>query len=413
VRSAGSGPSAKQASTALRKVADRESLVAGGDQLRALAGDLSSAEPTRIARWVEVDLFSAFDAEILVAAPAHRLQPVQRWLGHVNAVLLVLPLVVTWLGLRSASTGYAGLVAEDPAVAAEPFFALWQDGFGGASEPFGVVVAWMLICLLLLAGGQLAARLLTEHIDADCSERERVTRGALSHALLLASCELSAHRHALPAEVAGQLRDTATTVRESAKETRTLLASLQRSTTKAQRLIDTHLVALEATPDTLDRAIGSLETATTALDTASQSIGATVTQVAAAVAAADAGREELGRTLGAALAAHDDAASARYAVAAAEARKAHDDLVAAIGLLLSQLTDSVGRETEQLTRQVADAQADLARTVDQLTAALQDGHLVQETGAAATQAQISALEELLLRTQELSDQFGSATAEAA
>lgn len=394
-----------RAGARVREAAADPALTGAEPLLGGLSDDLASADPIRLARWVDVDLHSAFDAEMLIEAPELSLSRWHARLGHVNTVLLVLPLLVTWVGLRSASAAYAALVSQDPESATQPFFALWQTGFEGTAEPFGVVVAWMLGCLMLLVVGQLAARLVGQRIDVQAATVERKARHRLTGALLAASCALSASRQGLPAQLEQQLRESADLLQGSADETRKVLASLQRATTKAQGLIDAQLDVVARTPSAVDGATAALTDAASALDGTGRQMGTALDGIAAQLAAVDAGRKELGVTLAAAITVHGDAAAERLAVASDDARKAHDDLVAALGLVIEQATQSLAHDADQSASRFTAAHAQLAVTIDQLTAALREAERVHEFSAATTQSQVSILEEMLDRAQAIHDQI--------
>ncbi|GLV50068.1 hypothetical protein TBS_06430 [Thermobispora bispora] len=118
----------------LRELAAHPALAARAAQLREVADAVLSPELAE--RWCEVDLFAAFPPEETVR-PDH--PGSARWwhalltaAGLVQPVLVFLPISITWLGLKNATTAYGELLATAGAEAARrPFLELWQQGFDG------------------------------------------------------------------------------------------------------------------------------------------------------------------------------------------------------------------------------------------------------------------------------------------
>jgi chromosome segregation ATPase len=98
-------------------------------RFRDLAGGLRTGG-NATAVWAFSPLDSLFDAEKLVArrgGPIDRdgISRSEKW----RNVLVLVPLVVTWIGIAWAASAYSSLLARDPAQAAQSFIYLWQDGF--------------------------------------------------------------------------------------------------------------------------------------------------------------------------------------------------------------------------------------------------------------------------------------------
>lgn len=228
----------------LRELSDHELLSLRRDELRCLADDLESG--TGVEAWAELDLVRSLAGPESLAPPdappgtgrpsrfPDRLRARPRpgassaalttgWGRLVRrpvptdvieaalGVLVFVPLLVTWLGLREATKAYGRLSAEDPGEASRPFLQLWQSGFGGRLSPLGrfdnvALMAVLLITLLVLVAGWHArsrARAERER-DAEDAERERLL-AALASVLTRTQLLLVRHRGCAPERFAGEL----------------------------------------------------------------------------------------------------------------------------------------------------------------------------------------------------------------
>jgi hypothetical protein len=101
-------------------------------------------------------------------------------------VLVFIPLLITWLGLRQAAAAYHQMLA-DPATSADArsqnFLELWQTGFGGklsglfvfSSVALGTLSAVIVLILVAIGAGVLR-RLEERHRDEDEQNREKAER---------------------------------------------------------------------------------------------------------------------------------------------------------------------------------------------------------------------------------------------
>lgn len=97
-------------------------------------------------RWAFVDVFRAFSPDDL----GENLQNSGvRWFESIRNVLVLLPLIVTWLGIWDAVRGYDSLIKEKPQLAAQSFIYLWQNGFEGHARATLSQVAIIDVVLLL------------------------------------------------------------------------------------------------------------------------------------------------------------------------------------------------------------------------------------------------------------------------
>ncbi len=117
----------------LQELADRvrafDALVA--ERLEDLA--LATGPGGDAGSWCGMDVFRAIDpvgtVKVLLNAPLanERLASLERWR---NALALA-PLILTWLGLTVAATGYQAAIHADASLLTQPFLLLWQEGFLG------------------------------------------------------------------------------------------------------------------------------------------------------------------------------------------------------------------------------------------------------------------------------------------
>jgi methyl-accepting chemotaxis protein len=88
------------------------------------------------AQWSDVDLSRAFNSERLAHSYAVRREggysPASIEIAtRVRDVLVLLPLLLTWLAFYEASQAYENFIENNPEQVRSPFLLLWQRGFGG------------------------------------------------------------------------------------------------------------------------------------------------------------------------------------------------------------------------------------------------------------------------------------------
>ncbi|WP_255954783.1 hypothetical protein [Streptomyces odontomachi] len=235
--------------TQLNKLADEPRITPRAAELRALAHDLQHG--THLDQWAEVDLVHSFvRPESLAPASsgggAGRLRAlvdylrttgprnrsftgIVRWLrdglrqqpvrdGALEAmmgVLVFIPLLVTWIGLREAVGAYGELSKVDRKEAARPFLQLWQSGFGGHLSPIGrfenvaLATVVFITLLVLLAIWQARARARAERQETERHEADEHLLGSLAALLTQAQFALVPHRAAGPQQFARELTGAA------------------------------------------------------------------------------------------------------------------------------------------------------------------------------------------------------------
>ncbi|MBW5426109.1 hypothetical protein GKQ77_31895, partial [Streptomyces sp. BG9H] len=211
----------------LRRLAALPALEPRGAELTALHRDMGSM--TRLDSWAEVDLVQTYVRPESVRTPPEQSSGRRdRLLEAVLGVLVFIPLLVTWFGLREAVRAYSELAAEDSKKVTRPFLQLWQTGFGGHLSPLGrfenvALMAVLLIALLVaLSVWHARVRVRSERDDeAREAERERLL-AELASVLTRTQMLLAPYRSASPMQFIAELR-------EAAKEMRDVSAKAERS----------------------------------------------------------------------------------------------------------------------------------------------------------------------------------------
>jgi hypothetical protein len=287
----------------LRELADHPHLAARRDQLNDLADAIT--DPGGAGRWCEIDLFAAFapDDSILVDdEPPEATSPLgkRRWrrgLGTaVGPALAFVPVLITWLGLMTATAAYGDVLDDGgPEAARRPFLEMWQQGFDGRLpqvfefENIALCTLVSILCLILWTVYENIARNRRE----DASDRAlRALRVRLRGALTQASLVLGQVRLSSPERFGAELSKTAadigfvgTTARkvhtelvealtltlEATRKSTDALAGSAIDVRDAVELLGGHLAAINSTCDDIAAAVARTSTMIKALD-ASQRI---------------------------------------------------------------------------------------------------------------------------------------------
>ncbi|WP_406441602.1 hypothetical protein OHB14_21555 [Streptomyces sp. NBC_01613] len=254
----------KVLSTELSELLDAhpDRLAARRPELRTLANDLNQGN--RLQTWAELDLVEAFVRPESLTAPRSgapagtpwwRRAPRDGVLEAVLGVLVFVPLLVTWFGLREAVRAYGELSREDSKQATRPFLQLWQTGFGGHLAAVGrfenvALMAVVLITLLvLLSVWHARARTRAEREEENRQAGDEQLLGSLASLLSRVQLCLSPHRAASPDQFSKELT-------RAAQQLQNLL---QKANGSHKRLSDGADAVAKAT-DALQQAAGALST---------------------------------------------------------------------------------------------------------------------------------------------------------
>ncbi|MET8683041.1 hypothetical protein ABZV77_02410 [Streptomyces sp. NPDC004732] len=236
----------------LRRLAALPALAPRSPELTVLHQDLAGSN--QLDRWAEIDLVQAYVRPESVRAPANGASGRHdRLLEAALGVLVFIPLLITWFGLREAVRAYGELADEDPEQSTRPFLQLWQSGFGGHLSSFGrfenvALMAVLLIALLVgLSVWHARVRVRTERAeDTQEAEQDRLL-AELASVLTRTQMLLASHRSAAPQQFTAELTKAA--------------LKMQQVTTKAER-----------SHNALTGATASVGQATDALKLAAQSL---------------------------------------------------------------------------------------------------------------------------------------------
>jgi hypothetical protein len=111
-------------------------------KLRSLAAALDGGAKTQV--WAHCDLFRILNPERLAQVIVGE-RPTMLWIGWLELlrnVLVLLPLVITWVGIAVALPSYYTMINVDPSASTQSFVYLWQGGFGGRTGLTLEVLAW-------------------------------------------------------------------------------------------------------------------------------------------------------------------------------------------------------------------------------------------------------------------------------
>jgi hypothetical protein len=318
-------------------------LAARRPELKTLADDLNRGN--RLQTWAELDLVETFVRPESLSAPQTgppagtpwwRRAPRDGVLEAVLGVLVFIPLLVTWYGLREAVRAYGELSREDPKQATRPFLQLWQTGFDGHLAAVGrfenvALMAVVLITLLvLLSVWHAHARTRAEREEENRQARDEQLLGSLASLLSRTQLCLAPHRAASPDQFSKELT-------HAAQQLKDLLKTAGGS---HQRLSDGAQAVAKAT-DALRQAAGALSAEVPRIATAADRVE---TAVKAGTNATDQARQ-------------DSKESARVIAdrlqsAAGEVRSAFSSLVAEQKALASK-SQAAAQAAEQAAQAIA------------------------------------------------------------
>ncbi|MFG2498055.1 hypothetical protein ACGFSB_07515 [Streptomyces sp. NPDC048441] len=251
----------------LQRLADHPSLAPRSAELSVLAKDLKSAN--RLDQWAEVGLADAYvRPESVITPPVGQAVRHDGRLEAALGILVFIPLLVTWFGLREAVRAYGELSEEDPRESTRPFLQLWQSGFGGHLSALGrfenvALMAVLLIALLVLLSvwhARVRARTEREETERQ-SEREQLL-AELASVLTRTQMVLAPHRSASPQQFAAELTKAATQMRDLASKSASSHRALTGTTTTVSKSID----ALKAAADALTLEVPKLGVAASRIE---------------------------------------------------------------------------------------------------------------------------------------------------
>lgn len=269
----------------LRLLAGEERLGARSSQLLRLADDLEAEKD--LDRWATLDLYAAFLQDDTVEERP-RTSP-RHWGGSIldllPAVLIFVPITLTWFGLYKATSAYRRSRG-DKDLAGKSFLEQWQTGFDGRLSGwfyFDRIALWTLLAIGFLIVVSLVQALHRRRSDrVDALERARLSRD-LAGALTAADFHLSRFRmdDASRADHAAQrLEDAAAEVRRAGA----VVNALQREAQDAMRETRNGMQRVEQLAESLLKADDAVRAAAEHIGKAADDLGGRLGELSSATA---------------------------------------------------------------------------------------------------------------------------------
>ncbi|MET7358081.1 hypothetical protein ABZS76_06480 [Streptomyces sp. NPDC005562] len=252
----------------LRRLATLPALAPRSAELTVLHQDLAGSH--QLDRWAEVDLVQTYVRPESVRAVGGRPSGRHdRLLEAALGVLVFVPLLITWFGLREAVRAYGELAKEDPDQATRPFLQQWQTGFGGHLSSLGrfenvALMAVLLIALLVaLSVWHGRVRVRTEHHEETQEAEEEKLLAELASVLTRAQMLLAPHRAASPQQFTAELTKAAQTMQLVTQKAEQSHKALSGATASVSQAID----ALRQATQSLTTEVPKLGDAANRIDT--------------------------------------------------------------------------------------------------------------------------------------------------
>lgn len=224
--------------TELRTLAAEPLLAERATELLCLADDLEADRD--LEAWAELDLVAAYARPESLVEPAppapprrgswawFRTLPFGReyFVEALLGIMVFVPLMITWFGLREATQAYGDLARERPEQATRPFLQLWQAGFDGelpAYARFGTVAlaAFVLIWVMIVIAGWHGFARRRDAREAEQLDREQdLLLARLASTLTRTQLCLSTHRLTSPGRFTRELSKAATQLAEVTAQAR-------------------------------------------------------------------------------------------------------------------------------------------------------------------------------------------------
>lgn len=168
--------------------------------LRAALGNDPAALPED---WATTDIQKVIDPDAIVEGIKSRAVPAQsvRWFELARNSLVLLPLIITWLGIWQSTSAYDALLRTQPTQANQTYLYLWQQGFQGTLLPIFKLSNLALADFILLAIILVLTLYVTWRynlVNTQSEKNAEQLRESLAHTLGDATlCLAKAHRERL------------------------------------------------------------------------------------------------------------------------------------------------------------------------------------------------------------------------
>ncbi|WP_062428742.1 hypothetical protein [Herbidospora daliensis] len=268
----------------LRALADLPGLDSRARQLRDLAEAV--VEPAQGERWCDLDLFAAFDpADSVQDFPAD--SRFLKKLDWIQSVIIFLPIVVTWLGLKVATTAYGETLAAGGVEAARrPFLEMWQQGFDGRLSVwwrFDNIAIGTLIAIAAVVAITITERVKRRQAEDRAVDEAAALRSRLRAALTEASLILNQVRLSSPARFQAELSKGAADLNKVGKTIGKLHTQVVEALSTALGATDQATDALTAGVAQTRDSMATVEKHLTAVTAAAESLKASVDRTAYAI----------------------------------------------------------------------------------------------------------------------------------
>ncbi|MEU7880097.1 hypothetical protein [Microbispora bryophytorum] len=383
----------------LRVLAKHPGLKPRAEQLGELAWAVLT--PGEAERWCEVDLFAAFPPEdtvqvIVQSTPAW--QKIVKIIYYIQAVLIFLPITITWVGLKKATTAYGEALASGGVEAARrPFLEMWQRGFDGKLAglwKFDNVAVMTLSAIGFLIVVTLAERYMHRWEDERASEQEEELRPRLLAALTKATLHLGQVKLASPARFQAELTKSASELNKVGRTMSKVHTQVVEELEKALEATGQVTDALTAGVAEVRDSIATLDKHMAAVSSAAETLLRSVERTAYAI-------DSVGEKTDLAVDRVGDRLGTVILDSTTGVRKSLDELATLTGQAVRDMTASTGEVVRDLASSTGQAVRDLADSTGQAvrdTAASLDkrvGELVSATagiGSAVGRVETAATE---------------------
>ncbi|ETK36596.1 methyl-accepting chemotaxis protein [Microbispora sp. ATCC PTA-5024] len=361
----------------LRVLSKHPGLKPRAEQLRELAEAVVT--PDQAERWCEVDLFAAFPpAESVrsVASVTSIGQKALKIVDVVQPVLVFLPIVTTWFGLKTATTAYGEtLTAEGVEAARRPFLEMWQQGFDGRLSGwlrFDRVAFMTLGVIGVLIVVTLGERLLRRTIEQRAEEEADALRSRLLAALTRATLLLGQVRLASPARFQAELTKSASELnkvgRTMSKVHTQVVEELEKALEATGQATDALTAGVAQVRDSIDTLDKHMSAVTSAAETLLQSVERTAYAIDSVGEKTDEAVDRVGDRLGTVIL--DSTTGVRNSL---------DELATLTGQAVRDMTASTGQVVRDLAASTGQAVRDTAASLNARV-----GELVSTTAGIGT-----------------------------
>lgn len=334
------GPDLEATRAKLRELGRRPSLQARTRSLNALADALGKPEAQA---WARVDLGLVFSDDVVRDPAVSEQEALAAGLEKWRNISVLAPLIITWMGIASATHAYGNLLDVQPEQASKPFIQLWEQGFNGTASwwvlPFSVIGALDVIAVGIVIGlsylvGRARVRAEVDLPAADDLVRDELRDVLVDASLLLAKDAMGSPRF---------FDDTLTVVAQKMADVESRIVQSGAQADKAlERAIEV-VEKLDAAALKMTEAGGSIAGGLKAVEPLLSDARDELKAVAAADRAVAA---EVGRGIGSLSAAAGDVASSARDVAQAASGVGHD--FRAGGAAADRLAQSVETAAEKV-----------------------------------------------------------------